>query len=254
MMRGSNHGRHLQSATFRGCVGCSSSTCNSPVCSLGCTARPQSPQRKTATARQRMIGAFGCHHQPSLRDAPGQRPSRAPPGHPVLRNHTMITILADLDLTVTTFEDLIVKTDTLICDRICSLTIRDHTAAREGQNREWAARPDLLVVSPGLRRWFICSAHREMFPKSRQGWVVFGSLTWLTRGAESFPKLPEGNGQALNGDMRCVVRGLPSGGQASGEIAFGQTTRATVLAVRNLCVVVRGEGSPSALSVPSYWN
>jgi hypothetical protein len=23
-----------------------------------------------------MIGAFGCHHQPSLRNAPGQRPSR----------------------------------------------------------------------------------------------------------------------------------------------------------------------------------
>ncbi|KAH0818470.1 hypothetical protein GEV33_004321 [Tenebrio molitor] len=51
MMRGSNHGRRLQSATFRDCVGCSSSTCNSPVCSLGCTARPQPPQKKTATAR-----------------------------------------------------------------------------------------------------------------------------------------------------------------------------------------------------------
>ncbi|KAJ3638944.1 hypothetical protein MTP99_002272 [Tenebrio molitor] len=51
MMRGSNHWRRLQSATFRGCVGWSGSTCNGPVCSLGCTARPQSPQRKTATAR-----------------------------------------------------------------------------------------------------------------------------------------------------------------------------------------------------------
>ncbi|KAJ3638642.1 hypothetical protein MTP99_001989 [Tenebrio molitor] len=53
MMRGSDHGRCLQSATFRGCVGCSGSTCNGPVCSLGCTARPQSPQRKTANARVR---------------------------------------------------------------------------------------------------------------------------------------------------------------------------------------------------------
>ncbi|KAH0820905.1 hypothetical protein GEV33_001886 [Tenebrio molitor] len=59
MMRGSNHGRRLQSATFRGCVGCSVSTCNGPVCSLGCTARPQSPQRKTATARYLGTGMTG---------------------------------------------------------------------------------------------------------------------------------------------------------------------------------------------------
>ncbi|KAJ3625265.1 hypothetical protein MTP99_018823 [Tenebrio molitor] len=42
-----------ESATFLGCVGCSGSTCNSPVCSLGCTARPQPPQKKTATASVR---------------------------------------------------------------------------------------------------------------------------------------------------------------------------------------------------------
>jgi hypothetical protein len=104
MMRGSNHGRRLQSATFRDCVGCSSSTCNSPVCSLGCTARPRSPQKKTATAsvwaynplpydtvlpQYRRAGVtsqplikhvwsvtFGCHHWPSRQDAPSQRPSR----------------------------------------------------------------------------------------------------------------------------------------------------------------------------------
>ncbi|KAH0812742.1 hypothetical protein GEV33_010049 [Tenebrio molitor] len=32
------------------CVGWSGSTCNSPVCSLGCTARPRSSQKKTTTA------------------------------------------------------------------------------------------------------------------------------------------------------------------------------------------------------------
>ncbi|KAJ3638900.1 hypothetical protein MTP99_002228 [Tenebrio molitor] len=53
MTRGSNHGRCLQNATFRGCVACSDSTCNRPVCSLGCTARPQSLQKETTNASVR---------------------------------------------------------------------------------------------------------------------------------------------------------------------------------------------------------
>jgi hypothetical protein len=104
MTNGSNHGRRLHSATFRGCVGRCGSTCNSPVCSLGCTARPRSSQKRTTTASvwaynplpydtvlPQYIGAgitsqpfikhvwsvaFGCQHRPSLQDAPSQRPSR----------------------------------------------------------------------------------------------------------------------------------------------------------------------------------
>ncbi|KAH0817074.1 hypothetical protein GEV33_005717 [Tenebrio molitor] len=53
MMRGSNHGRRVQSATFRGSFGYSGSTCNEPVCSLVCTARPQPPQKKAVNASVR---------------------------------------------------------------------------------------------------------------------------------------------------------------------------------------------------------
>jgi hypothetical protein len=53
MTRGFNHGRHLQSAAFRGCVACSGSTCNRQVFSLGCTTRPQSPQKETTNASVR---------------------------------------------------------------------------------------------------------------------------------------------------------------------------------------------------------
>jgi hypothetical protein len=87
-----------------------------PVCSLGCTARPQPPQKETANASvraaiapdqtllifpqylgtgitsqslssKRIICAFGCHHRPSLQNVPPEPSS-------VLRNYTVVSARA----------------------------------------------------------------------------------------------------------------------------------------------------------------
>jgi hypothetical protein len=46
MTRGSNYGRRLQSATFRGCVACSGSTCNSPSVQFGMHSPPACSLRR----------------------------------------------------------------------------------------------------------------------------------------------------------------------------------------------------------------
>ncbi|KAH0821059.1 hypothetical protein GEV33_001732 [Tenebrio molitor] len=105
MTRGSNPTRRLQSATFRGCVGWSGSTCNSPVCSLGCTARPRSSQKKTATPAtgepglppNRLSSTYNLLHSVATTGRPYKtRPINGPakdasPEHPVLRNYTMVS-------------------------------------------------------------------------------------------------------------------------------------------------------------------
>jgi hypothetical protein len=87
MTRGSNHGRRLQSATFRGCVGWSGSTCNSPVCSLGSTARPRSSQKKTATASVWAYNPLGDSrlskpkHLVTVSLSPANHKTNSLPGH-----------------------------------------------------------------------------------------------------------------------------------------------------------------------------
>jgi hypothetical protein len=70
MTRGSNYGCRLQSATFRSCVVCSGSTCNSPVCSLGCTARPREPARSLHRRRPPMPASERNSSRPYLTNIP----------------------------------------------------------------------------------------------------------------------------------------------------------------------------------------
>jgi hypothetical protein len=100
------------------------------------------------------------------------------------------------------FSSLILP-KTLLPDRLqISLTTGDHTAAGGSRDREWAARPDLSVVSPGLR--FVVAnfmgksgGYRKV---DRGGWSQ-GHPLGLTRGAESSLKMKnkcKGDGQEMD--------------------------------------------------------